>query len=165
MNPIILEGPDCAGKTTLARELEKCGYEYIHNGPPDKPSMMEVYYDQLKQAIERPIVIDRFHLGELVYGPLLRGHSGLTDEDYINLDAKIEAMGGIVIICLPTWRQVLDGWAARKAQEHIQQYDQLRESYTQYRRLLESHDNYIHYDYNRFTASSFAMAMVDLRRP
>ena len=166
MNPIILEGSDCAGKTTLARELVKCGYTYIHNGPPEPDEdLAESLLLQLNKAAAGPIVIDRFHIGEIVYGPMLRGKSALADDEWARIDVKIEALGGIVVICLPAWRQVLDGWAARKALEHIQMYDQLRESYTQYRRLIESHDNYLHYDYNQFSVDSFAQALTSLKRP
>lgn len=166
MNPVVLEGCDCAGKTTLARELEKCGYTYVHNGPPAPGEyVLKTYTEQLFQSANSLVVFDRFHLGEVIYGPILRGHSGLSDEDYISLDIRIQALGGIVVICLPTWQQVLDGWAGRKDKEHVQQYAQMREVYNQYRRLIETHDHYLHYDYNLFTAASYAMALQDLRRP
>jgi thymidylate kinase len=163
VNPIILEGPDAAGKTTLAKELELCGFKYIHNGPPAPGD--PGYADQLREADGKLIVFDRFHIGEIIYGPLLRGKSLVSDEEWEKLDIEIERMGGVIVICLPTWRQVLDGWAARENIEHIQKYDQLRESYTQYRRLIESHDNYLHYDYNQFSAESFAEALTCLKRP
>jgi hypothetical protein len=83
---IVLEGPDGGGKTTIAKWLEKeKGFEYRHEGPPEIGRNQFYHYsEQMYQAMneDHPIVFDRFHLGELVYGPIARvydelGHYGL----------------------------------------------------------------------------------------
>jgi len=69
----VLEGPDGAGKTTLAHQL--CNtYELglRHFGPPVKPPLEE-YLHWLIDSPTHNLVIDRFHLGESVYGPMWRG--------------------------------------------------------------------------------------------
>jgi hypothetical protein len=166
VNPIILEGVDCAGKTTLARELEKCGYEYIHNGPPHSDDMAGCYLAQLVHASLHPTVFDRFHLGEIVYGPLLRNQSLLSFEQLDTIHKEIEDMGGIIVICLPPWRNVIDCWSARTDQEHIKKYGKLRDSYRAFATMLENTlRGYIHYDYTRYTVESFARALTELKKP
>src|SRR5688500_988429 len=73
---VIIEGPDGAGKTTLAEHLVKHhGYRYHHEGKPEHVDMLvryaEVFLEQT--ASGQPVVFDRLHLGELVYGNILRG--------------------------------------------------------------------------------------------
>lgn len=69
---IVLEGGDKTGKTTLAKALVKVyGLRYLHFGPPGPNAMKE--YTEALQAIKQPTVCDRFFVGELVYGPMLRG--------------------------------------------------------------------------------------------
>lgn len=77
-NPIIiLEGADGTGKTTLARLLEtKYGFRYHHEGPPPKGVDLlryyaHIFYTACKET--QPVVFDRLHVGEAVYGPILRG--------------------------------------------------------------------------------------------
>lgn len=69
---IIVEAPDCCGKTTLAKLLhEKLKYHYIHEGKPPYNGLL--YYKDKAVAIKQNFewygsrfVLDRFHLGEYV---------------------------------------------------------------------------------------------------
>ena len=163
MNPIVLEGPDCAGKTTLAKELEKCGYRYIHNGPPGNNPYIDYSNQLIHAGYSGPTVFDRLHVGEMVYGPILRGHSRITMDQFEELNNTIREQGGIIVICLPTWRNIIDCWSGRK-DEHIKEYQQLRDSYKAFCNILEdSYKGYLHYDYNRYNTESFAKALVELR--
>lgn len=76
MNPVvIIEGPDGAGKTTLCQHLVKRGFKYFHEGPPPpEGDMLEYYAVKLWKAMHgrAPVVFDRFHLGEMIYGPIAR---------------------------------------------------------------------------------------------
>lgn len=68
---VLLEGSDCTGKTTLARDLAKeLNFEYVHEGKPPYDGY-KYYLDRVQQIKKQltkvnGIVLDRFHLGEYV---------------------------------------------------------------------------------------------------
>lgn len=103
MRHIIIEGPDGAGKTTLARQLcDQFGLAYHHEGPPPATDVLG-HYARLFVNAPVPTLFDRFHLGELVYGPLLRSASALSLRDVRLLTRLIVGSGSLVFICLPSY--------------------------------------------------------------
>jgi len=76
---VILEGPDGAGKSSLAAALAHRWAEqgkqtwYRHNGPPETTEPAQEYIQQLAWACRTGfvagdnVIIDRFSIGELVY--------------------------------------------------------------------------------------------------
>jgi thymidylate kinase len=74
---IGLEGTDGVGKSTLAEAVRdllerKFGSAtLIHHGPPEK-SVLEEYATDLEGREGENIVLDRHHMGTLVYAPLYR---------------------------------------------------------------------------------------------
>lgn len=93
---IIIEGADKTGKTTLAKAISKeFGYEYKHFGAP-KGSPADEYMDFLLK-LDKPTVCDRFHLGELVYGPMLRGKTGITSLELVTLERVMRLKQTILI--------------------------------------------------------------------
>lgn len=85
---IGLEGVDGAGKTTLAEkladEIERQRpddkVEIIHRSQLTRPPMAEYEHDieDYRPGSDRHVIADRWHWGELVYGPLYRDKSALT---------------------------------------------------------------------------------------
>lgn len=86
---IIIEGTDGVGKTTLARllvrqiqnDLPGERVDYVHSGPPTG-SPIDAYTTPLydyRPGSRRHLVLDRWHLGELVY-PRALGRSTTYDE-------------------------------------------------------------------------------------
>lgn len=93
---VIIEGPDKAGKTTLAKEITKrFGYCYSHFGAPG-PDPGREYADFLCK-LERPTVCDRFYIGEQVYGPLLRGKSLISNLQKAVLERLCRFRGAVLI--------------------------------------------------------------------
>lgn len=89
---IILEGPDGAGKTTLAQELADKHREagkratIVHAGPPVEgvqeilPTML---YHALNQfAFYDVVIMDRSPLSELIYGSVLRKNVKGSDSEW-----------------------------------------------------------------------------------
>lgn len=76
---VAIEGHDKSGKSTLAKALcQEMQAKYIHYGPPEKGSKVKDQYLRPFRNQNQPMVIDRWGLGELIYGPMLRGRSSLS---------------------------------------------------------------------------------------
>lgn len=115
MKHIIIEGPDGAGKTSLARAIcANLGYGYHHEGPPPQGVCLLTYYASLLHDTIRPTVFDRLHVGETVYGPILRGESRLSDRDMRILTRLIKGQGMSLIYCLPPQEVCEANTAGRK---------------------------------------------------
>lgn len=113
---IILEGPDGSGKTTLAKELCRYGYEYAHEGPtPTGEEPLRYYVRRLAWALDRshPVVFDRFHLGAFVYGPILRDMLELDIVDLDVLDRLILSQNVRIVMALPGHRHACQTWRKR----------------------------------------------------
>jgi|7_EtaG_2_1085326.scaffolds.fasta_scaffold00022_28 hypothetical protein len=105
---IFLEGADGVGKSTLADAIEA---EFdgpvvrINNGPPPTDIPPYLHYDiMLDDLIEISetgtlVVVDRFHVGEIVYANLLRGGSNLSMNEAREIDERIVANGGKLVHC------------------------------------------------------------------
>lgn len=99
---IVLEGPDLAGKTTVAQwlqaELTKRSITstYIKRGPIRADPMTE-YLRPLDVTLTDPtehcLILDRWHVGELIYGPLLRGRSELTVPQANYIEMVLQSLG------------------------------------------------------------------------
>jgi GTPase SAR1 family protein len=108
---IILEGPDGAGKSTMIEELKRHYLMQIgrspesvqiwHAGPfPEGSNPWTEYVVPISQLVatrDYLILIDRWHLGELVYGPLLRGQSRLSLAQRDWIDSYLKSMGAIMV--------------------------------------------------------------------
>lgn len=104
---IILEGPDGAGKTTIAGKLKKRDptAKYVHTGPPTRSNenLLVTYAQVLYDALCRKenTIIDRLHIGESIYGPIYRGRDLLGQEGQAVLRGIITQYGIIEVLCMP----------------------------------------------------------------
>lgn len=107
----IIEGPDGAGKTTLARQLAKdYDLEYHHEGPPPTDKVTQYYINLLLDAKDKRIIFDRLALGEMVYGPILRGRNALGVDGwnkFVNVMVDVKAHH---IVCLPPPKVCHENW-------------------------------------------------------
>jgi len=99
---IIVEGPDMIGKTWLANklvfELNTLGYpvQYAHMSKP--PQGFDYYWGYVNM-MRRNVVMDRFHLGEIVYRPVTEGFTYQTPSQFALLQTKLKRMGAVVVLC------------------------------------------------------------------
>jgi thymidylate kinase len=106
---IMLEGCDGAGKTTLANRLVEYAQgrgftaELWHRGVPERHPLEEYEYDleQADPAIDHLIVMDRWHLGQLVYGGLYRDENLLGMGGAWHVDALLKRYGAVQLIVSP----------------------------------------------------------------
>lgn len=134
---IILEGPDGCGKTTLAKHLCKTfKLDYKHEGPPStNKSAYDHYSDLLEDAHGKRVIFDRFALGELVYGPILRGISRLDANDWALMKCRMADVDAIQIACVAPYEVAFKNWHARKGE--------LFTNVSYFRRVYDTFDNII----------------------
>jgi broad-specificity NMP kinase len=78
----IIEGVDGTGKTTYAKRLAKqTNAKYLH---ADKPTKQLWYKEYLSPLKSQNMVLDRWHLGELVW-PIVYDRKSLFNEDSFDL--------------------------------------------------------------------------------
>jgi len=120
---IIVEGPDGSGKTELIKRLgfERRSLKSVTGGVGgtteqgwangDPPLMAYVKKiitaDTEEQAGLTKIAYDRFHLSEMVYGPILRGKQTLDEGMLRMLNDYLRGRHVPVILCLPTFETTL----------------------------------------------------------
>ncbi len=109
---IILEGVDCAGKTTLANQLaeELGGAQILHRGPPEQHPLIE--YEKALDwyrpgGVSNHAICDRWHLGADVYGPLMRDDPGLEPEVRWHIEAYLRSRGGMLVLVEPPSPEVM----------------------------------------------------------
>lgn len=107
---IAVEGADCAGKSTLVKRLTdhltsvgRGSVTVLHAGAPDpRVDILEQYLKPLADVAFEPltdVILDRWHLGELVYGPLRRSGSRLTPGQAAYVDLVLDSFGFTGILC------------------------------------------------------------------
>ena len=124
---ILLEGPDCAGKTTLARHIEKkFGFSYFKESLSYQERLsfgydsFVHYEDTIKQIRDyiknqkKYVVCDRFHLGEIV-NPIIRkdGRRPLTHFEIKQLEKDFLRDSCLLISCLPPISFMKEKYATR----------------------------------------------------
>lgn len=103
---IVLDGPDGAGKTTLAEQLlsRVDNGLYIHNTKPQTHEAWNMHASCLRAAVweslDRLVVVDRLFMSESIYGRVYR-----TGSEYPwaarHLDRLLYRFGALRIVCAP----------------------------------------------------------------
>lgn len=102
---IVFEGVDGAGKSTLVETIEKrladAGRDVrtTHHGPPERHPLEEYVldYDWYAPESDVDLLVDRLHIGELIYGPLYRGESQLGEAGRRYVDLYLRSRGGLMV--------------------------------------------------------------------
>jgi thymidylate kinase len=98
---LIVEGSDLVGKSTVVKkllesvELQQKGYTPDHFGL--LPEGFEYYWGYIDRSARR-VVMDRFHMSEIVYGRMIRGGAKIDEEEYRLIDAHLRNLGAVTVI-------------------------------------------------------------------
>lgn len=173
MNIIILEGPDGAGKSTMAAILAEKGYQRQNFGVPpeeiqgDEEQLFRFFLDPLIKAevAGGRYVFDRLHLSDRIYAPLMRGGTAMTYRAEALIERYTEAIDAQIVICLPPRREAFQNWLKRKEIEYVPNAKTYHLIYNSYVKLLfnaKRNRHFVWYDYTRHFATSMVNALVGL---
>lgn len=112
----ICEGIDLSGKSTFAAQVAdeiavlapNVPAQLLHRGPPERHPLEEYAYDieNYRPNGEQNIVADRWHWGELIYGPIYRGKSELGIAGFRWLELFLKARGVITVHVTQTLKEL-----------------------------------------------------------
>ncbi len=123
---IILEGADLVGKTTLASLFVSRGYYLHHEGPPPSGVTACEHYSQVVEklvAAHEDVVIDRFHLGEIVYGICAERGSSVTPRQIRALEQELVLRHSArIIVMFVTNEDVLKHRAVVRKEHYSEEY-------------------------------------------
>jgi len=98
MSLFVAEGCDGSGKTRLIGDIAHVmpdNVTTLHRGPLKRDPMLEYVGDLMSYLPGKSpsILCDRWHLGEMVYGPLYRGESKITPAMNLFIDLFLDSRG------------------------------------------------------------------------
>jgi len=158
---IILEGPDGAGKTTLAEKLRQrlADDRMVHiikHGPYkglESTHLCKIYFRAMTPALtfDDHVIMDRSWISEPIYGTVYRGGANRIDLPRCRmLERTALSRGGIVIHCQPSFEACAKAFESRPEEEYLDNVKQLKEVYEEYEALqLMTSLPVVHYDYEQ----------------
>lgn len=98
----IIEGADGVGKTTFVKKLatELQGpVTVLHRGPVERHPLeeYELELEDYRPGGGRHVICDRWHMGELIYGPLYRGQSRLDEPGRLHVELFLRSRGALLV--------------------------------------------------------------------
>ncbi len=97
MKKILIEGPDCSGKSTLVERLKntlRWDAKHLHH---QKGNQFERYLSQY--ATNNRTILDRGHISEAVYGQLWRGGNPFSKNQYKILNSILKEFSFVIFTC------------------------------------------------------------------
>lgn len=115
---IILEGPDCAGKSTLASDIARRLGDHvtiIRKGPPVAHPIKE-YVEPLlhyEPTMKEHIICDRWHLGEVVYPKILQRPTEMDEATFMCIGLFLQHKGASITVLRPPFADLMVRYAIR----------------------------------------------------
>jgi hypothetical protein len=134
----VLEGPDFAGKSTLARAIQASltaakaadqqDVVIVHMGEPTPAETADLtrhYLSSIATSRFTHTIFDRLHVGELVYGPLLRGSSALQPKDMTTIDHELLRLSATLVYVNPGENELVRRFRGRRGDALVKSEDAL----------------------------------------
>ena len=113
---VIVEGPDCSGKSTLVERLKnslRWDSKYLRHADGNQ------FFRYLREyATQEAIIFDRAHFSESVYSRMWRGGSPFSQKEKQILD-EVSSLHGLVIFCLPPLATTKERYKNRGFEQQI----------------------------------------------
>lgn len=156
---LILEGPDCAGKSTLAQHLIESWPDatLAHYSSHDFPKMLQHVVSSRPGCLD---IADRFHYSHVPYDMFYRGVLEPETASVRMLDRALLSRNSVYVVCLPPWPVVLDNYRQRKEEELIQSEQQLSWIYDWYWQYAANLPGLV-YDYTTMSFTDFHKQLID----
>jgi thymidylate kinase len=136
----ILEGPDGAGKSNLALQLQNTtGHAIVRLRQPTEDELLgKVMFNDYKKLIKqyRNAIFDRSWYSEMVYGPVMRKGSVITYPDMFELERTIATSGGGIIIHCTAAPAKLWKRCKAKREDYITTEELLKQIVDDYEQLM-----------------------------
>lgn len=178
MNRItILEGPDGAGKTTLAgawrsrlRDTGQVNHAWNH-GPylGQTGDYISTHYLRSMLHPSPNMFLDRSWFSEAVYGPIVRGIDRLEMRHHRVLERITFSRSAIQVICLPPYENCKKAYLARKELEYLEDESTLLAVWNKFDSITKTDDPQrvptVVYDYTREPNLEDFVGLVEGLRP
>ncbi len=125
MPVIIVEGIDGSGKSTFIEKIDKAitnsqewygkkwSKVFYHKSAPIASAEVEYMNPLTRLRANEFMVADRWHVGEMIYGPIYRGSSIVTPQIENDIEKQLDKMEAVKIMLLPPLSVVKKRLAAR----------------------------------------------------
>lgn len=135
--PIIIEGPDCAGKSTLAEKLaDAIDMNMLKMTAGGGQSVPEY----LQKLACNGVIIDRCWVSEQVYSDLFKREPRISNDDAEALTELCGRVGIPIIVLLPPLHVVISRLNERGDEYADVVCPNIVEIYKRYREWAEAHD-------------------------
>tara|TARA_R110000803_G_scaffold93896_1_gene161364 strand:- start:620 stop:1132 length:513 start_codon:yes stop_codon:yes gene_type:complete len=123
---IIIEGIDGSGKSTLANMIEEAAqskYEVVraHKGPMTGTVVEEYVAPLFNLKPDQLLIADRWHVGEMIYGPIYRGIS-YVDSVLEHIENILDDLGAIKLVML-TPREIVKERLGSRGEDYLKEKD------------------------------------------
>ncbi len=131
---IILEGPDCCGKGTVAKALKSLlrGWSYRHHTKPPVEDSYS-YFSWFLADSQPAVVVDRFHYSEPIYGEVYRHGANFTPHEWRLLELSLMSRNTIVLHMTDTFGNIASRW---KTEREMFSLDPIRNVVEMYEKLM-----------------------------
>jgi len=126
---ILLEGPDGAGKTTLAEHIcKRYNGTYIHRTWSKTMDVWEHHTEGLRLANDylaegKLVVMDRLYPSEMIYGKAFRNGGQYGDYNARSMERVFLRMAGVMVLAVPKNIEYIKAVHAEKFKKGLEHFD------------------------------------------